>query len=174
MRLAIGVRLTLGRSPAQRIEAGDRRTGLCDRRQGLELEHVPITGGGEVLRQPFDFRPQRVEIAERTDRSHQVERRSQPAQRDAKLMDAFRVATVLGGRQRLKQMEEAGAQDRREGLIERDRRIEAKFSRLRRRAAACRPQGQSRAPTCCGWTASPHPCSASRTRARRLRWRCRS
>ena len=163
MRLAIGVGLALGRSLAQRIEAGDRRTGLCDRRQGIELEHVPITGGGEVLRQPFGFRPQRIEIAERADRPHQIERRSKPAQRDAQLMHAFRIAPVLGGRQRLKQMEEAGAQDRREGLVECDRRIEAKFSRASRRGRLV--GGKIKAARRLGTDRRLHrtPCSASRS-----------
>ena len=58
--------------------------------------------------------------------------RSKAAQRDAKLMNALGITTVLGGRQGLKKMVEAGVQDRREHLIEGYRWVEAKFSRFPR------------------------------------------
>ena len=124
---------------------------LCDRRQGLELEHVPVARGGQILRQPFGFGSQRIELLDRPPNASDPAPTAAGAARRA-ADGSFRIAAILGRRQRLKQMEEAGTQDRREGLVERHRRIEAKFSRAPRRGGF-RRQDRSRAPIWCGSTA---------------------
>jgi hypothetical protein len=130
--LAIGLGATLLRGLAQSIEAADRRTGACNARQCALAKNVPIARGREALRQPSGLRPQRFEPAQGADRLHQVEGGAEAAQRDAQLMDPFSIAAVFGGRQRLKKMVKAGAQDRCKGVVERDRRLEAELARLGR------------------------------------------
>ena len=126
-------------------------------------KHVPITRGGEFCRQPSCLGSHQFELAQRHHRPHQVERGSQAAQRDAKLMHPLGIATVLGSGQRLEQMQEdRSAGSSRECLIERCGGIETKLWRLRCAAggvSAARSKPRADLLRIDGFT---EPCSASR------------